>query len=511
MRHSTKILRDGTKLLSSQGIITLSSIGFMLIIVRILTKEEMATFAVFGILAGIINVFTGFGLATTCIREVPELVARNQYKRACSMIKTAFLNQIVFSSILSLATFVFAEKISLIFLKTYDFSFVIKIMSIGFFLASLFNFLSLIMRAVQKFGSLSLTSIIMNVSQRVLSILLFFILGLKGYIIGYTCGYSVGVILFIFYLKKWLFVKTDLYPYRKLIIFSFPYYISSFVRYALMHVDQFIIGVLLEPTYLASYFVARKFLGYLNTIIDSFMNPIVPKISELKKEGFERIKIAFKKTSRYVSFLFIPLCFGVASLSYPLLHLYGGAKYTDAWLILSILSLSMIAYAMFSLFNIYVYILGKPMERLKITALGGLFSILLSVILIYPFKTVGIALAKLFAFSITMVVAMFILKKLIDFKFDKDALKQALFSSCIMALLIIFPQLVHYNLIIIPLYIAVGILGYMFVFCPKLEGSDIKLIEDFLPNKLKNLTNILYLFVNRELKQKLAINHKIGK
>lgn len=510
MRHSTKVLRDGTKLLSSQGIITLSSIVFMVFLVRILTKTEMATFAIFSIIAGLINMSAEFGLATTCIKEIPELVAKNKHKQALSMIKTAFLNHIVFSSIFSLMTFIFSDKISLIFLKTYDYASIIKIMSLGFFFASLFNFLGLIMRAVQKFGKISLTSIIMNISQRVLSILLFFAIGLKGYIIGFAWGYFIGVILYVFYLKDWLVVRTVLYPYRKLVTFSFPYYCSNFVRYALMHVDQFIIGVLLEPTYLATYFVARKFMGYLNTIIDALMGPIVPKISELKKEGSNRIKRVFKKTSRYTSFIFIPLCFGVASLSYPLLHLYGGAKYTDAWLILSILSLSMVAYAIFSLFNIHVYILGKPIERLKIAALGGSLNILLGVILIYPFKTIGMAVAKFFVFSTTVIYAMFILKKLIDFKFDKDAMKQALFASSIMSLLIIIPQLVYYNLLIIPLYIAVGILGFMFAFCPKLERDDIKLIDDFLPNKLKVLTNILYLFVRRELKQKLAINQKIG-
>jgi len=76
VNRSVKTMRDSTKLLTSEGVITLFSIFFFIVISRLLTKIEMSSLAVLGIITGLSAMVTGLGLVTSCIQKAPELLAR---------------------------------------------------------------------------------------------------------------------------------------------------------------------------------------------------------------------------------------------------------------------------------------------------------------------------------------------------------------------------------------------------------------------------------------------------
>ena len=252
-----------------------------------------------------------------------------------------------------------------------------------------------------------------------------------------------------------------------------------------MNIDKYVIGLFLTPAHLATYFIASKLAEYLKQIIDALVNPIFPKIAEFKAENKERVENAFFKTFRYMTLLFIPLSMGGAILSYSLLYLYGGIKYTDGTLILIILFISMIGYGYSGLFGMNIHIMGKPLEKFKKEFYGGALSLIFSFLFVYLLKDTGVALARLCAYWGSMLVGHFLLRKIMHLRYDFSMVKQSLFASTMMVLLIGIPQIIYYELRIVPVQTILGVIVYYLIMMPRLQPNDKELIGSFLPMKLK--------------------------
>ena len=499
MSHSKQVMLSGAKVLGSQILINLFSIGFTIFLAHVLPKTDFATFAVFGILSGLIRMIVSLGLETSCVQLAPELIAKGKSDEASAMLKTTFLSRFFLSILLSFFTFAFSMTVSQIFLKNYEYAQIIKIMSLGLIFSSLIDSLGWLAQVTQQFGKISLIRVVVQISSRIFSIVLYFVLGLEGYIIGFTWTPIIGIILYLSILRKFLFSKSDFYPWWQLVKYSFPFYVRGFVRFGLMQFDQVIIGVFLEPAALATYFIAKRFSEYIFMISDALGNPLLIKIAELKKDGLNRVAGTFSRVSHYYSYVFIPLCFGVASTSYFLLHLYGGHKYTDGTFILVLLSLGMIMYCLSSPYAIDVFLLGKPKETLKLHSVGGITSAVFAVGTVFLFGVTGIATAKLLGFTALLFYGRHLLRKIIAVEFDKKALKDSLIASLAMAAVIVVLQLIYYNLVIIPLYILAGVITFMLIFSRRLERKDMELVEDFLPSRFKGLVKVFYWFGAKRL------------
>ena len=503
MTHSKQVMRSGVKVFSSQILINLFSIGFTVFLAHVLPKTDFATFAVFGILSGLIPVIVSLGLETSCIQCAPELIGEGKIDEASAMLKTTLLNRIFLSVFFAALVFIFSAMICQVFLKTGRYDLIIKIMSLGLLFASLTDSLTLLTQVTQQFGKISLISVIVTISSRTLSIVLYFALGLKGYIIGLAWTPLIGIGLYILILRQFLFRKSGFYPWTKLVKYSLPFYGRGFVRFGLIQFDQLIVGVFLEPTVLSTYFITRRVSEYIFMIATALSDPVLVKISELKKNGLGRVKQMFNKTSRYYSFVFVPLCLGVASASYFLLHLCGGYKYTDGTSILVLLSLGMMMYCLSIPYVIDVFLLGKPKETLKLDGVGGITSAIFAICVIFLLGVVGIAIGRALSFIVSLFYGRHLLRKIIIVKFDKKALKDSLTASFVMAAVIVVLQSIYYNLVIIPLYILVGVITFMLIFSRRLERKDLELVEDFLPDRFRGLVKMFYWFGAEKLEPQI--------
>lgn len=500
-KYAKQVMRSGAKLLSSQIFGSFISVGFTIFLARVLSKTDFATFAVFGILAGLIRMTVSLGLGTTCIQCAPALIAKGQNNEASAMLKTSLLSHTILSAFFALLIFSFSTTLSKMFLKTGDYDYIIQIMSLGILFSSLNDCLGLLAQTTQQFGKISIIRLIVNISSRVFSIGLYFALGLKGYVIGFTWTPIVGIIFYLFILRNYLFVKSTFHPWFDLVKHSLPFYGRGFVRFGSMQFDQLIIGLFLQPAALSTYFIARKFSEYIFMMSSAVGEPILIKISELKNEGLDQSLIVFKKLSRYYSFLFVPICCGVAAISYPLLHLYGGYRYTDGTFILIILSLGMLMYVFRAVYGMNLFIHGKPKEVFKVDGVGALVNTVFALILIYFVEATGIALAKLLAFTASLFYVRHLLRKIMPVEFDKKGLKGSFIASACMAAVIVVLQLIYYNLLVIPLYILAGLITFMVILRPTIERRDIELVEDFLPGRFKCLVKV---FFGKEKEMKFA-------
>lgn len=502
--HSIEILRGSLKLLSSQTLIIFFSIFYFVIITRVFSKIELSSVAVFSIITSFCAMFTGLGLTTSCLKLVPELISKNKRSQACSLIKISLKIPIILSILSAVIVFLFSDSLSQVFFKSIDYGYLIKIVALGVVTYKIQEILTHIFKSVQRFGKMAITKAINEIGGRILALSLFFYYGIKGYIFGLVLGQALVILLSIYYLKDYIFAKSEFYSIKSFIRFSLPYYWNGFVRYGLMQMDHLIIGVFLAPEILATYYVARKFLDYMVIYVDTMLSPVTPKISELKALGTERVQNAFAKTSRYLSFSLVPPCFLLASISYPLMQIYGGGKYIAAIPIIAIMSIAAIFYCVYSLYSIYLYIIGKPIERFKQETFGGFLNVLFSIILIFPLNILGIAFARLFSFIGGLFFSRHLLHKLIKMKFDIKSLRNMIIYSIVMSSIIIVLQLIHYNIFLVPAYVLAGIIIFLFLFIRSLNPEDFKLLQVSLPEGYFDiLKNLLFCFLSNNTKNEI--------
>lgn len=505
MNLPVKSMRDTSKLLSAQVLIKIFVIAYFYIVAMLLSKVEMAAIPVFSVITGLCSMMVGFGLSATCIRKTPGFIAEGNKENASAMIKASIIIPVLLSLSLAFVVFILSDYISRVFFKTSEYTSLIKIMSVGVVTFRLNASLILALNATDRFGILSVIRIINDIIPRLIALSLYFVFEIKGYISGLILGHVLSSILVLYFIRDFIFYKSklELQALKRMIFYSLPYYIEGFMRFGSMQADKFIVGVFLTPEILATYHVAKTFLDYLIQFVDTLLGPIVPKIAQIKTQGFKTVEKAFTMTSRYLSFALIPASFLIASLSYPLLQIFGGGKYISGVPVLAILALSAIAYGLYSVYGINVYMLGKPIFKLKQESVSGILNVIFIMVLVFPLNIIGCAFAKFFSVFFSMLFSKHLLKKMISVRFDSFALKQSFFASMIMAGIILLGQIIYYNLFIVPFYVLIGGIVYLILVYRNLDKGDINLFRDFLPEKLSFLLNILYLFCGEKLKRNM--------
>ncbi len=502
---SVKSMRETSKLLSAQVLVNIFYIAYFFIVTMLFSKVEMAAIPVFGVITRLCSVMVGLGLSATCIQKTPGYIAEGNKENASILIKASIIIPVFLSLSLALVVFIFSGYISRVFFKTSEYTNLIKIISVGIVTLRLKTSLIFMLHATDRFDILSVIGVIHGIIPRLIAFSLYFVLEIKGYILGLILGDILSSTLMLYFIRDFIFYKSklELQALKRMIFYSLPYHIEGFMRLGSMNADKFIVGVFLTPEILATYHVARTFLDCLIQFVAVLLDPIVPKIAQTKTQGFGIVEKAFTMTSRYLSFTLIPASFLIISLSYPLLQIFGGGKYISGVPVLAILALSAITYGLYSVYSMNVYILGKPIFRLKQGSVNGILNVIFVLVLIIPLNIVGSALARLFSLFFAMLFSRFLLKRIACMKFDIFAFKQSFFASVIMAGIIFLGQIIYYNLFIVPFYVLIGGIVYLILMCRNLDKGDINLFRDFLPEKFSFLLNILYLFGGEKLKQNM--------
>jgi len=489
---SQKVFSDNLKVTSGQIILRVSSIGFLILYARVLTPFELSVLPIFTIIGGMSTLLFNFGLFPTLVREVPKILEKDREK-AISLLHTSSLIITLGVAIFSVFTFLFASKIASIFFKESNFSNFIELMSAGFFLMGVNQIFNYNMTATSEFGKLTLKNIGSRLCQKILGIALFFLWGIKGLIIGFNLGIAIGIVMSIYFLRRYIFKRFRWYPLKKLLKFSFPYYIESFLMYFRRQGDQLIVGAFLNPADLSAYYIAARLFDNLNLFKESISQTIAPALAKVSDSEPKRMKKSFRKINTLLSYFAIPLCFLAASLSFAFVNLVGGKKYFNAAIPAAILCFVMLLYFLIIPLNRCVFILGKPIERLKITAVQSFSMLLFLFLLIRDFGISGVAFSRLVAMILTMIYAYFALRKLMLIRLDIVAIGNSLFASVVMASIISFAQIIFYKLYLIPLYAFIGISIFFLLFIKTLRNEDLEIIKDVLPMRKKIIFQVLYL------------------
>ena len=231
--------------------------------------------------------------------------------------------------------------------------------------------------------------------------------------------------------------------------------------------DKTMIGAILNDMSEVGYYEqSQKIIKILLTIITAVGTVMMPRIANCFAENNkEQIKKYMYKTFNFVFFLAFPLMFGIMIVSNPFVPLFFGKGYDKVPLIMSILSLIILFISLSNVTGTQYLLSTKRQKEFTISVVvGACVNFILNLILINLCKSVGAAIATIFAeLSVTIVQFIFVhkdfeLKRV--FKMSINYLISGLIMFCIC-----FPMifLIDNNLICVAVQSITGVLIYLIV------------------------------------------------
>jgi O-antigen/teichoic acid export membrane protein len=193
-----------------------------------------------------------------------------------------------------------------------------------------------------------------------------------------------------------------------------------------------------------------------------------------------------KGVSRWVSLIYTPLSFGLASISYPLILLISGERYVTGALPLLLISVA------FGLSSPAAYVnaklLGqgraKPIIYSNIVAL--LLGVVVSVYTIPLFGLLGAALARTTILSAQTIIVMLAVYLRQELYLDRLAYLHSVVGSTVMFFIVLIIEYLVFSLILLPIYIIIGIAIYITYLrrISLIKEDDFLFLERVVPKQL---------------------------
>lgn len=479
-RESVKVGKASIKLATAEFVSIIFGAFYFLFITRTFTKIEIASLAVLSIIMSLSGLLNGFGLHATVVKLIPGYIAGNERKKIAQFLQGSYMLILVTSLILTLLALIFARQISQVLFKAEEFHGLIRIMAFSIFSNKFYETTAHNLTAFQKFAELSLSQIASNVIIRIFAIFLYFSNGIEGYLVGLITGQFLLACWMFFQIRIFIFRKVHFFSLKETLRYSFPFYLNSYIGYGANYGDSLIAGLFLQPEVLAIYYVARRFIDYLEIFINAVLKPVFPKMLELKSQGMEIIGKVFYKSTRYLSLVLIPVVFLIISLSYFLLNIYGKGKYLSGLPVLIALGFASIFTGFYSLLMGTIFVTRNPIETTKIEAAKSLVNILGGLVLIKNFGIIGLVIGKSAAVLTGFVIGHLFISRFLKFRYDVPFIKKITFISVLCASIVGIPQIFHYQTFMVVLYAITGVSMFFLLSKKIFIKEDFNLMKELL-------------------------------
>lgn len=465
-----------------------------------LTQTDIGTLSLLTFLASTFTILTMFALPTALTKFTSEKLGKNQKEEAIATQKTII--KTVF--ILSITGFIVAVFLSqLISQQLWNNTEYIIILILTFtysFLGNIRKLCDSIFSTLYLFGEIASITIIFVISSRVIAIILIFLkMGVTGVIIGYIFGLIIALSLALKFLRGKLPKTPKKVPLKPILSYSFPLFLTHITSLILHWADIVIITALTGDLSLTGvYFITISSVGMLSMLYVPMMTTIFPALSAhhgLQKP--ESISKILKITSRIIIYILFPACIALAIIAPTALTFFYGSTYAIGAIPLAILSITRIIMGLALPFATTLTAIGKTRQILKINILAATSLILMLLLLVPLLETTGAAFAHLITQIMFLALAIYLLKKEIKIRLDKEALwKSAVSITAFIPFLIAIELTLSTKLSTIQtlgleMLTAVAIYTFSLYSLKALNRQDFQLIRQALPKFLTKYINII--------------------
>ena len=420
--------------------VKLASLFLVVYLTVLLSPYDYGIYAWVISIALLLEVFADFGTVSSMIKFLSEAMAKKQNNIAAACFKYLFKLRLIALAIIALVLFFFSDFISAFAFNKPFLSIPLKFSALFLVCYSLPTYFQNLFVALKKNEYIFYSSILQSVLKVGLMVgLVLFMNSFFGALIGYAAAMIATFLFFVFVVfKKYRFLFSMNAKIEKKRLFRFAKYaaLSSFALIVFSSIDILMISALLPIENVGFYQIAMSWAVAAVALAPIFL--VYPIFSELHAKPKQHLNDAFNYFFKYFLFFFVPMSFGLAFISNPLIVLLYSSAYEIAvppilFVLSFLVFLSSIASLLVLLFN--------SIERPDISAKVFFAALVINVILTYffikSFGIIGAAYAIIISYIFVLASLLILLKPFAEIKPNLIHLIKPLFASAVMFFVLI--------------------------------------------------------------------------
>jgi O-antigen/teichoic acid export membrane protein len=466
-----------------------------------LTQADIGTLSILTFLSSTFSLLTMLSLNKALTKFTSEKLGKNQHEEAIATQKTVTKIVVLLSIVGFVATIFLSKTISQFLWNNAEYTILLILNFTYAFFHNLIYLCDSTLQALYLFGKMATITFVFIFTSQVTAIVLALLqMGVTGVIIGYIVGSIAALTLSIIFLRGKLKRTTRKNtPIKPLLSFSFPIFLTSITTLILEWADIVIITSLINDLSLTGiYHITVNSVGVLSLLYVPVTITIFPAISSHSGLGkTEDISNILKITSRYLIYLMLPSCIGLAIVAPTAITFFYGSSYAKGAIPLAILSFTTIITALFLLFETAFQAIGKTGQILKINIIIAASLVILLLPLVPLFETTGAAFARLITKAVAISLAVYLLKKEIKIHLDKETLwKSTVSAMAIVPFLLsielfLSTKLSTVQTLALEIPTAAGIYILSLYALKALKSEDFQLLKQAFPKPLTKYINII--------------------
>lgn len=476
MSVAKKIFGNASWLVISQVIITFCTFIWTILIARYLGVEEYGIYGFAISLTGILLIVADFGINTHIVREVAT----------DNGIASKYLgNAIPLKSIFAAAAFLLTAAI--LFLMGCD-EITITVTLLFAVQMVVLSFINLYKGAFQAFEEVKYQGIAESLWHVILLVFIIISIYSDLGIFSIVISYIISNVIALAYLHHTLNrnivrpkYELDREFSRKIIIASMPFAITGILYCAYYYIDIIMLEHLVGSYAAGIYNAAYKLIPVQNILVSIYGAIFFPVMSKFFKNQDGMLMFAYEKSIKCLLMLVIPLSVLIVIYSPDLIGIIYGAEYESASTVLAILiwnlSLLFILAPGTNLLNSS----HKEVAVNVIYLVGGVFNVIVNLILIPRFSYYGAAVSTILSYALIMVIQRIVIYRLghsFNGRFHIDILK-IIVGSLILGVIFHFFTLNIWIALPVAMIIYFPLINLLGTF----DSDDVRIIKEILARR----------------------------
>lgn len=247
-------------------------------------------------------------------------------------------------------------------------------------------------------------TVIRNTIVKIVSVVSIFLLvknssDLNKYFIIYVLSTFIGNVSLWIYMPKYIckINKLNIFRHLKPTLALFIPQVATQIYTVL---DKTMIGAMVQDKSEVGYYEqAQKIVKLLLTIATSLGTVMIPRMASTYAKGdLKKIKEYMKNSFSFIMLLAFPLMFGIVSIVADFVPLFYGAGYEKVIYLICIISPIIIAIGLSNVIGTQYLMPTKQQKKYTISVISGaIVNIILNLILIKLFKSIGASIATVIA------------------------------------------------------------------------------------------------------------------
>ena len=363
----------------------------------------------------------------------------------------------------------------------------------GFFILSSAIDISWYFVGIEDFKNASIRSFLV----KIISVFLIFIFvkdsnDLWQYILINSLTMFIGQFVMWIYVDKstFSFKSLDKLKLRRHITPILVLFIPQVATQIYTVLDKTMLGVFSPTVEVGYYDQSQKIVRILLTILTSLGTVMMPRIASLiSKNQHDIVKNTLKKSFTIISFLAIPIAFGIMGVSDRFIPMFFGYEYLSVIPLLKISSILVIIIGLGNVFGTqYMIAVGKNKEYTISVCVGAAVNFILNLILIPKFSALGAVIATVSAELSIALIQLWYSREIVDISWIKETYKYWI-SGIVMLIIVSFlGEGTYRNIFILARQIIIGSMVYFGILI-LLKDNIIKNSFNLLKSKLKKTIN----------------------